>query len=267
MEKSTMRNVLRGGLAALAGLLLLSPLLSARRIAIPSVAENIGKADVVVIGKVTAIEAKTVKTPQGEFGVAVVKIETPVVGAKGLTHVKVGIRGGDQRLKVGSQACLYLHRVQGEGLLIPQAFFDVVASEDAANFAKQGEALKRCARLLADPTAALKSKDANERFTAAALLVLRYRAPKPGAKQEAVPAAESKLILEALADADWTRNDAALRLNAQTVFFRLGLSPTDGWMQPGNFQELPAAAKKWLKDNAGKYTLKRTVPVQTPGPK
>jgi hypothetical protein len=38
----------------------------------------------------------------------------------------------------------------------------------------------------------------------------------------------------------------------------LNLQPADGWQAVG-FQQLETAAKQWIKDNAGKYRLKRYV--------
>jgi len=54
------------------------------------------------------------------------------------------------------------------------------------------------------------------------------------------------------------------------MFFQLGLTPADGWTQPRNFAEIQEAAKKWLKENAGKYKMKRYVrdeggPSEEPG--
>src|SRR5262245_6716279 len=63
----------------------------------PPISQRVAQAPVVVVGKVTAIEDKTVSaTPypgvkeKSEYHVAVVKIEDALVGAKGLTHIKVG---------------------------------------------------------------------------------------------------------------------------------------------------------------------------------
>ena len=46
-------------------------------------------------------------------------------------------------------------------------------------------------------------------------------------------------------------------MNPQALFYQLGNKP--GWTQPGDFREVPAAAKKWLKENAGTYRIERFV--------
>ena len=101
------------------------------------------------------------------------------------------------------------------------------------------------------------------RCVVAALLIARYRTPRPFTpmpKTEAIAAEQSKLILEALSGADWGnvpgRNWA---LSPQGLFFRLGLTPGDGWVQPKDFKQLPTEAKKWLKANSGTYRIQRYV--------
>jgi hypothetical protein len=252
-----MRNILLGSLVALAGLMFLTPAVSAKRIAPPALADRIARADCIVVGKVTTIEEKTVKTPAlGEMALAVVKIETGLLGAKGLTHVKVGFH--PEALKVGQEACFFLTKVPGQAFFTAGGYLDVVNKAGMANFAQEVETIKRCTKLLEDPIKGLKSKEAGDRALAAALLVCRHGTPRHGAmKQEPIDAAESKLILETLAESDWDRFDPILRAKTSTVFLRLGLTPADGFQQPADFRQFPAAAKQWLKDNAGKYRVKR----------
>src|SRR5262249_57636836 len=80
---------------------LAAPLLCARAradmAAPPPPAQCAAMAQTVVIGKVVSIEDKTVAakrypsdTDKGEYKIAVVKIDDAVLGAKGLTHVRVG---------------------------------------------------------------------------------------------------------------------------------------------------------------------------------
>ena len=62
---------------------------------------------------------------------------------------------------------------------------------------------------VADPMASLKSKDANERVLTAGMLIYRYRDcrknPNGKAKEEPIDAAQSKLILTAIAEGDWNQ--------------------------------------------------------------
>jgi hypothetical protein len=248
-------------LCALAGLLLPAAA-SAKRIAPPSIVDRVARADCIVVGKVTSIEDRTVKTPTtGELGIAIVKIESGLLGVKGLTHVKVGFRPGS--LMTGQEACFFLTRVAGQTYYTANGFFDILLKDRPGGYAQEVEAVKRCAALLDEPMKGLKSKEAAERILTASLLICRYRTARLGAEKQAlIDANESKLILQALAEGDWNKFDPVLRFQTSAVFFRLGLTEADGFKQPADFQQLEQTAKEWLKTNAGKYRIKRFVSDQ-----
>lgn len=245
------------------------------------IAQRVATADAVVVGKVTNIEDKTVSAPpfpgapqKVEYQIAVIKIEDPILGAKGLTHLRVGfvppqpgvVRPGGYRpptLAKDQEACLFLaQHPEGTFYTMP-AYFSVIDTK-APTFEKDVAEAKKAARLLADPTAGLESKEAHDRFLTAAMLVARYRQRKPSAAppaQEPIDAEESKRILLALADADWTppNKPGPAQLTPQTVFSQLGLTAKDGWTPPKDFKQFPDEAKKWLKENADKYRIRRFV--------
>src|SRR5207302_1210112 len=58
----------------------------------PPLMARLPRADAIVVGKVVSFEEKPIKADGTEYRIAVVKIEDALLGAKGLTHVKVGIR-------------------------------------------------------------------------------------------------------------------------------------------------------------------------------
>jgi hypothetical protein len=288
-----MKRLLQSGLAGLLALsaAAVAPAFVAIRVPVNlPVARRASMADMIVLGKVTAIEENTVKTTRSEMHVAVVKVKETFLGAKGLTHVKVAFRTaavpqpprpgeprphirrpvgfGPPTLTVGQEAIFFLKPEAKQVYFVVDNVQQIIDAK-AADFKKAVDDLKGYTKTLADPMTALKAKDAKARFEAASALLNRYRTARaPVTQQEAVPAAESKLILEALADADWSvKQTQPGQQTPLNLFYMLQLTPADGWTQPRNFQELPAAARKWLKDNAGKYTLKRMVPVLNPGPK
>src|SRR5437763_1201020 len=62
-------------------------------------------------------------------------------------------------------------------------------SKQNPTFDKDLALVKRCTKILEDPNAALKGKNAEDRFLAAAMLVAHYRSYKgPNAKQEPIDA-------------------------------------------------------------------------------
>jgi hypothetical protein len=267
-------------LAATAGLLTLAALSAhALSIAIFPAPVRFARADAAFVGKVTAVDDKAVKADAfkgdtREMKIATVKVSETIHG-KTAREIKVGFFinpmpkvGGGPVIIGGGYVGPQLMKDQ-EGILILQkhpTMKDVYTINEYPGIIAKGtpdydadlKELKVLARLLADPMKGLKSKDAGERVKAAALLATRYKAsPGVGAKTEAVPAAESKLILEALAEGDWEPRVGRFdKITPQMAFFSLGLKAGDGW-DPARFT--PDAAKKWLKENAGKYKMERFV--------
>src|SRR5262249_53728158 len=154
-----------------------------------------------------------------------------------------------------------------------------------------------CAKLLANPDASLKAKEADERFRTACLLIARYRNDRghafiaeikanrrlpaavlnqlalesPRVKTEPIEAAQSKLILEALAGPDWTRPDRIAQVLPQMYFLRLDRTTAEGWTPDdlgGNLElflsgslvadeKLARPAKEWCRNNASTYRVLR----------
>jgi hypothetical protein len=247
--------------------------------------QRVALCDAVVVGKVVKFLDKTVKaarfpgdTEKADFQVAVVEVKDAVLGAKDKKEIQVGfavpqnapggpVRPGRGRfgatLTLEQEVCLFLVPHDDAPFYVMHNYYDVVDKKDNADFDKDVDEAKRSAKLIADPMAGLKATQAEDRFLTAAMLIARYKTPKPSAnepKEEAIDAGESKLILQALADADWKpKNPGRFEMNPQNVFFRLGITEKDGFKQPEDFEKLPEAAKKWLKDNAEKFKLQRFV--------
>jgi hypothetical protein len=261
----------------------------------PQASRQVATSEVVVIGKVESLQDKTVKakhyqsgvTEDLEYQVATVKIEDGLLGVKGLTHIQVaypvvgapgggvggGVDGGGGfarppirrggvlplTLTKDQEGCFFLVKHPTETFYVAINSFDFMDKTNPL-FEKYAAVTKKCAIVLEDPEKGLKSKDAAERLLAANILLTRYRSPKFGGnKQEPIEAEQSKAILEAIAEADWAKPDNETQTNAQNMFYLLGVTPADGWTQPTDFAQLPDAAKKWLKENAGTFRVKRLV--------
>ena len=265
-------------------LFLLTLSATAKAIAIrqPSIAERVATADAVVIGKVESIEEKTVKAKpifggdEIEYRIAVVKVGDGITGVKGLTHVKIafqpaanpggGIRPGrpqPPKLEKDQEACLLLTKHPTEAFYVMVNAFQIIDKTNP-NFDDEVKQVKKLTKLLDDADKSLKSKDADERFLTAAMLVTKYRNQNFGGnpKNEAIDADQSKAILQTLAEADFGKQYPELQgWNAVTVFYRLGVTEKDGFKLPQNAtqDQLNEAIKKWLKDNADKYRIQRLV--------
>jgi hypothetical protein len=234
--------------------------------------------DAVFVGKVVGLEPQDVQVMNVTYRIAVVQIEQPLHGVKkddkmlrvafqppagpgGKGPFIPGIRG--VQLQVGQEGMFLVKKHDKEKFYTfvgPAGYF--ISSQNNANFEKDVATVKATVKLMDNPQAALKSKDAEERLLAAALLIEKYRTFRgPGKLQtEPIDAAESKQILLALADADWqvTANPGSLRASPQQLFNRLGVTAKDGWMPPPGLVQ-PAAIQSWLRDNAEKYRIQRLV--------
>jgi hypothetical protein len=242
-------------------------------------------AEIIAVGKVAAFEDKTVSTEvvpgrkeKSEYLIAVIKIEDHIFGAKGLTHFKLGlpkppepgpdgrpVRSGFLRLEVNQEAIFFVHKHLVQSFYIPPSASGVLNKAGNDNFEKETKRVKECAKLLADPKASLKSKDAGERALTAAMLVVRYTTPWAGTnRREPIDAEESKLILSALADGDWTKEQSLDNLPPSSAFSRLDLTEKDGWKSRPARNAPPAAfadaAKAWLQGHAESYRIQRTMP-------
>jgi hypothetical protein len=248
-------------------------------------------AELIVVGKITAIEDKTVMAKRfvgdaakTEHKIALIQVTDNLKGPKGLTTVRLGFvpppppppppKPGDPVIfrkpirgfnpTVGQEACFFLSKNSEGDFHVTTMYFDVI-DKKAVNFDKDVDMIKRCTKLLDDPMAALKSKDAEIRLMAASMQVTRYRTPKAGAQNpqtEPINAEESKLILHALATADWSQRQAFTQISPQMVISRLNLTAKDGWTPPqfkDYLKEFPAYAQKWLKEHPD-YRIQRFVP-------
>lgn len=283
-----MRRMMLGGMVALACAAVLTTALPAKALVVAPnpLPVRMVNADLVVVGKVTAIEDKGVMArfapgvqDKREYRVAVVEIQDTLKGTKGLTKVRVGFLappppvrpggpiispGGRFRqpsLTVGQEACLFLTPHFEETFFLMPGLYDAVNKQNNPNYDKEVGLLKRAGKLLDDPKASLKAKDPEDRLMTVAMLLTQYRTPKgnvgPKPRMEPVDAELSKLILEALADADWTARNPQTQLSAQMYFYQLGVTAKDGWTQPKVAKEFVPAAKKWLKENSGTFRIQR----------
>jgi hypothetical protein len=286
--------------AAVLGLIVAASVAPAMMIAPAPIPQRVATADMVVVGKVTGFGPKAVSAPRfpgdtekSEYQIAIVRVSKGLFGAKDVEEIKVGFLppppppaagppprpGGpiaigplrkwrEVQLALGQEGCMFLTKhFEGDFYVLP-AYFSL-ADKKSPDFRGVIDEVEKCTKLLAEPKASLEAKKAEERFLTAGLLIYRYRMQRgPGAavKQEPIDADESRLILKALAEADWVGRPGPIGLRGmpmmpQGLFMQLGVTDKDGWVQPKDYNKFPAAAKKWLEENAGKYRIQRLVPV------
>jgi hypothetical protein len=247
--------------------------------------------DALLVGRVTAIEDMDVKVPVTKGSpqmttcrIAVVEVSEVIRGKKELKKIRVGFipQGnpgpprpgpgmfGPPQLKAGNEGLFFLQQHATADFFVISGRFDFVAREDKANYENDLKDAKRAAKLLDNPMDGLKSKDANDRYFTAALMITMYRTPRsfPN-KQEPISAQESKLILQALAENEnWKAPmfkpgpRAFDPMAPQQMFGMLGVTQQDGFMPPTKItspDDYPNACRQWCQKNAGTYQIKRFV--------
>ncbi len=236
--------------------------------------------DITVIGKLTSIEKETVDASpypgvedKKAYTIAVVKVETNIRGAKGITHLKVGFYPGSSGTKGGykfpiledrQEVCLFLVKHHDANFyvfppLAPPLVIDAKTKPTA-------DRLRRAAVVFDDPAKALKAEKLEDRVEAACLLVLQYRTQpfdRPSATAD-VTLDESQAILKILAEADWSKADP--ELNPAQAFTGLGLTahPEFARVQPKPGDDLKrlwqTELKRWLPTDGKDYKIQKFVP-------
>ena len=256
MSRGFARTALALAVFACAGNCLTAKALMVRPLSTP---ERVVVADAIVIGKVVAIEDKDVEATmfpgapmKATYKVASIKVEASLSGLKGVTHMRVGfmplaaLGGGGGRpirprpgmnpqLTVGEEGVFFLAKHHdADFMIVPPSVMHLDKKVDG--YEKQVEFVRKAIKLMADPLKSLKAEDAADRFLTAAMLLQKYGTPRVrragGLKREAIPAEESRLILKALHDADWTKQDQEYSMLPLAVFQRLGLQAKDGFKHP-----------------------------------
>jgi hypothetical protein len=256
----------------------------------PPLPARVVLADLIALGKVTAIEddpvqaAPLIKIPgvnnKVSFRIAVVSIQSPIAGADKLKQVRVAftpppttgstVRGGGRlaivRLAAGDEGCFFLRKHPDEPFYVASAAYDFLAKDKTKEFDKEIAQVKRCVRLLGDPKSGLESKEADDRLLTAALLLYRYRTPRHvyvgRPRTEPIPAGESKRILTIISEADWDPKGSSVAGMPMSLFMRLDLTDADGWEPPADLPQVAPAAQKWLRDHLADYRIRRYLPPE-----
>lgn len=256
------------------------------------------QAEMVILGKVIEIEKDTVdvtpfkgagKDQKVSYKVAVIKIQESLLGAKGLTQLRVGFPADAQPLQRGNaprigrpapialtanmEGCFFLNpHHEGDFYVLPNLGGVVDKSDE--NFTKSMEEVKNVLKAIDDPKAALQAKEKNDRALAVQTLLTYYRnRPIPGGfKEEAIPADEAKLILQGLAEMPWQSGDPNQPSRGNLWYT---IQPEKyGFKQPEIKPQRPGdpaidynkvwdeATAKFLKDNAEKIKISKLVPTK-----
>ncbi len=280
----------RFAILPLIGLVMATPVQAKRVAAQPAPVVRALRANAVIVGKVTSMEKGTVDVANpGEaakvpYQVAVLKVESLLSGPVGVTHVKVGFpapadpnkpapprRGYPSVTLVEGQSGLYFltqHPTAGFYVINPMM---PPVDASAENYKTDLESVKHALAVLAEPMNHLKAEKADDRYFAAAVLILKYRTYPEGAAevdQVKVAPEETQMILKALADApDWSRS-ASFPIPPTQIRNYLALTEKDGWknpvLRPGVAEDVNKVFKDafttWLAGPGQTYQITKMTP-------
>ncbi|MFO0965242.1 MAG: hypothetical protein U0793_06610 [Gemmataceae bacterium] len=239
---------------------------------------RVAAADVVIVGQVLHYEEKMVSAPtfpgsttKADYKIAVINVRDPLIAPKGIKTVRIGFIPPPPMVFVSpppfqpalAQEGIFLLKKHGAADFYVAPLMLNFIDKKNPNFDKDVALIQRCAKIKADPKTSLKAKSADDRFLAAAVLLAGYRTRTgPSDKTEPIDAEQSKLILEALAGADWTPSTDFTKLSPMMALHRLPLTAKDGWTPPKDAKAYPDYARQWLRDHAEKYRIERFVPAE-----
>jgi RNA polymerase sigma factor (sigma-70 family) len=136
-------------------------------------------------------------------------------------------------LTEGQEACFLLKPHEKGDFNVLLNAYSAVIDKKQPNAEAQIKQVRELAKFLETPLPkSLDSEKADDRFLAAGLLILKYRTRQNftvPAKEEPIDADESKKILKALAEADFTKPEPRLGMGPLELFYRLGVTAKDGW--------------------------------------
>ena len=258
--------------------------------------DRIVRSDIVVLGRVVAMEPKDVETILSsvnayklDYRIAVVKVHEVIHGQKGVKDLRLGFVSPDQSrrvdkngknmpsfaladfhsVKVGQDGLFFLRKHHQENFYVVGALFGgFLPGSDSPEYTKTLENARRLSKLLERPVEALKTDNATNRFLAATMLINRYRLNRvkdSKLPEKAIDADESKLLLKTLIEADWQDVNEAISSSKYPphpyrVFLQLGVTKTDGYDPPKNspdFRDTLKYTQSWLRDNQEKYRIQR----------
>jgi hypothetical protein len=236
--------------------------------------------NVAVVAKVVEVEPDVVevapfrgapKERMLRYKVAIMKIDDPLIGASGITRVRVGFPadasapspgdGGSGRpravtatvmiaptgtgiaLSAGMEGCFSLAKHANADFYVLSG---LPVQKSHPSFAKEVDRLKKYARATNDPVAALKAKDLDERFEAAQIILQNYLTPRGSNVREPVPDEENRLLVALLTELPWV--------------------PPGGNRVRADGRMIPHREVLWYKINPGELGFKRPeMPKRAPG--
>jgi hypothetical protein len=234
----------------------------------PSLWSRLAAYDAAIVGRIASFEAAPVTLTSVNGGgpcthrVSVIEVLRPLYGAERVTHVRVAFTDTPDNFaqNVGKEAVLLLRAHPEAPVYVqPWGWQDIIGRhQDEQIYAEQFLPwMERLARVRRELDCCLKGPRPEERFLAAAILLVQHRGiwGARGTKTEPLDADRSRAVLQALLDADWSKEGFDWdRISPMMIFLSLGLTKEDGW-DPGGVITTEKA-KTWLRQHLETYRIR-----------
>jgi hypothetical protein len=167
-------------------------------------------------------------------------------------------------LTVGQDGLFFLPKHGQENFYLAPPYTNFVMRQENSNFDSEVKSAKRIAKVLENVPVALKGRDKQDRYIAAAVLVSKYRNNPTGLpmKETPIDATESRLILQAMAEHDWAVGYVNPSIPSPAELFnQLAIADKDGYklVNARNQQDITQAMQEWVTGHSDKYVIKKLV--------
>ena len=254
--------------------------------------DRVALADLIVIGKVDAVEDKTVEvlpSPSSKDKVAyrmcVLKAEEVLRGDKEAkefrigfaTKVVLGLGPGEWlSYQKGHEGVFFLQRHHAGDFFVNFSLSNGLSRgvpkgggfDTPGKYDELVRAVRTMVKMLADPVTTLQGKNDADRYLGLTMLIEHYRSrgvKDPRWEEKPVDPKVSKLLLKVLAEADWSWNSDRLvdyyPPHPSHLFQQLGVTKKDDYDPPtDDGRKTDAATQRWLLTHQETYSVKGFTP-------
>ena len=252
---------------------------------------RIALADLIVIGRIDAIEDKTVEVlpspgskDKVSYRTCVLKAEEVLRGDKAAkefrigfaTKVALGVGPGEWLgFKPGHEGMFFLKRHHAGDFFVNFSLSNGLSrvAPKGGGFGTPGDydtqvrAVRKMVKMVEDPVTTLQGKNDADRYLGLTMLIEHYRSrgvKDPRWEEKPVDPKVSKLLLKVLAEADWSWKPGRLDYyppHPSHLFEQLGVTKKDDYDPPtDDGRKTDAATQRWLIDHQETFAVKRFTP-------
>jgi hypothetical protein len=253
---------------------------------------RVALADLIVIGRIDAVDDKTVEVlpspgskDKAAYRTCVLKAEVVLRGDKSAKEFRIGFvtkavpgigPGEWLRYESGHEGVFFLKRHHTGDFFINFSLSNGLSRgvpkgggfETPGKYEELVRAVRKMVKMLEDPVTTLQGKNDADRYIGLTMLIEQYRSQSvkdPRWQEKPVDPKVNKLLLKVLAEADWSWNSDRLvdyyPPHPSHLFQQLGVTKKDEYDPPTDDERKTfAATQRWLLTHQESYSVKRFTP-------